>query len=88
MTPSVIAAHAHATADQHQAAARAYGIPLRRAAPPTGSGRKAVRAAVDDVATHVVAFTATTVSLREAKLAGDRIYLLVLRADRVGEEEV
>ncbi len=86
MTPSVIAAHAHATADQ--AAARAYGIPLRRAAPPTGSGRKAVRAAVDDVATHVVAFTATTVSLREAKLAGDRIYLLVLLADRVGEEEV
>jgi hypothetical protein len=88
VTPSVIAAHAHTTADQHQAVSRAYGIPLRRAAPPTGSGRKAGRAAVDDVATHVVAFTATTVSLREAKLAGDRIYLLVLLADRVGEEEV
>jgi len=88
VTPSVIAAHAHATADQHQAAARAYGIPLRRAAPPTGSGRKAVREALDDVATHAVAFTPTTVSLREAKLAGDRIYLLVLLADRVGEEEV
>jgi len=88
VTPSVIAAHAHATADQHQVAAGAYGSPLRRAAPSTGSGRKAVRAAVDDVATHVVAFTATTVSRREAKLAGDRICLLVLLADRVGEEEV
>jgi hypothetical protein len=88
VTPSVIAAHAHAAADQHQAAARAYGIPLRRAAPPTGLRRRAVRVALDDVATHAVAFTPTTVSLREAKLAGDRIYLLVLLADRVGEEEV
>jgi hypothetical protein len=35
-----------------------------------------------------MAFTPTTVSLREAKLAGDRIYLLVLLADRVGEEGV
>jgi hypothetical protein len=35
-----------------------------------------------------MAFTPTTVSLREAKLAGDRIYLLVLPADRVGEEGV
>ena len=88
MTPSVIAAHAHATADQHQAAARAYGIPLRRVTPPTGPWRKTIRAAVDDIATRAVAFTPTTVSLREAKLAGDRIYLLVLLADRVGEEEV
>ena len=38
---------------------------------------KAIRAAVDDVATHAVAFRPTTVSLREAKLVGDRIYLLV-----------
>ena len=49
---------------------------------------KAIRAAVDDVATHAVAFTPTVVSLIEAKLVGDRIYLLVLLVDRVGEEEV
>jgi hypothetical protein len=52
VTLSVIAAHAQATADHHQAVARAYGIPLRRAAPPTGPWRKAIRAAVDDIATH------------------------------------
>jgi hypothetical protein len=49
---------------------------------------KAIRAAVDDVATHAGAFTPTMVSLREAKLVGDRIYLLVLFADQAGEEEL
>ena len=88
MTPSVIAAHAQATADHHQAVARAYGIPLRRVAPPTGPWRKAIRAAVDDIATRAVAFTPTMVSLREAALAGVRIYLSVLLAGRAGEEEV
>jgi len=49
---------------------------------------KAIRAAVDDVTTHAVAFTPTMVSLREAKLVGDWIYLLVLLADQAGEEEL
>jgi len=88
VTPSVIAAHAQATADHHQAVACAYDIPLRRVAPPTGPWRKAIRAAVDDIATRAVAFTPTMVSLRAAKLAGGRIYLLVMFADRGGEEGV
>ena len=49
---------------------------------------KAVLAAVDDVAAHAVAFTPTVVSLREAKLIGDRIYLFVLLADADGEAEI
>ncbi len=49
---------------------------------------KAIRAAVDDVAAHAVAFTPTVVSLREAKLVGDRIYLFVLIADAAGEAEI
>ena len=49
---------------------------------------KAIRAAVDDIATHAVAFTPTVVSLREAKLVGDRIYLFVLIADAAGEAEI
>ncbi len=49
---------------------------------------KAIRAAVDDVTTHAVAFTPTVVSLIEAKLVGDRIYLLVLLADQAGEKEL
>jgi hypothetical protein len=49
---------------------------------------KAILAAVDDLATHAVAFTPTVVSLREAKLVGDRIYLFVLLADAEGEAEI
>jgi hypothetical protein len=67
---------------------RAYAIPLRCVAQLTGPWRKAIRAAVEDVATHAMAFTPSMVSLREATLAGDRIYLSVLLADRAGEEEV
>jgi len=49
---------------------------------------KAILAAVDDLATHAVAFTPTVVSLREAKVVGDRIYLFVLLADAAGEAEM
>ena len=49
---------------------------------------RAIRAAVDDVATHAVGFRPTVVSLREAKLIGDRIYLFVLITDAAGEQEL
>jgi len=49
---------------------------------------KAIRAAIDDVATHAVGFAPTHVSLREAKLVGNRIYLFVLFADAAGEAEI
>ena len=49
---------------------------------------KAIQVAVDDIATHAVAFKPTIVSLREAKLVGDRIYLFVLIADAAGEAEI
>jgi hypothetical protein len=49
---------------------------------------KAIQAAVNDIATHAVAFTPTVVSLREAELVGDRIYLFVLIADAAGEAEI
>ena len=49
---------------------------------------KAIMAAVDDVATHAVAFTPAVVSLREARLVGDRIYLIVLIADQAGQAEI
>jgi hypothetical protein len=61
---------------------------------PSAQGRdkttleRAIRAAVDDVTTHAVGFTPTVVSLREAKLVGDRIYLFVLITDAAGEEEL
>ena len=49
---------------------------------------KAIQAAVDDIATHAVAFRPTVVSLLEAKLVGKRIYLFVLLADAAGEAEI
>ena len=49
---------------------------------------KAIREAIADVATHAVAFRPTMVSLQEAKLIGDRIYLFILLADAAGEAEI
>ena len=49
---------------------------------------KAIQAAVDDIATHAVAFRPTEVSLLEVKLVGKRIYLFVLLADAAGEAEI
>ena len=49
---------------------------------------KAMRAAVDDVVTHAVAFTPTLMWLREAQVVGNRIYLFVLLADAAGEAEI
>jgi hypothetical protein len=49
---------------------------------------KAIQAAVDDIATHAVAFKPTIVSLREVKHVGDRIYLFVLIVDAAGEAEI
>ena len=48
----------------------------------------AIQAAMDDVAAHAVAFTPTLVTLLDARLIGDRIFLFVLLADREGEREV
>ena len=49
---------------------------------------KEIEAALDDLASHAVRFRPTLVSLREAKLVGDRIYLFVLLADADGEAEI
>jgi len=73
--------------------ARAYVIEaLTSVAADDGTDREtleqAIRAAVDDIATHAVAFTPTMVSLLETKLVGDRIYLFVLLADAAGEAEI
>ena len=77
----------------HPGAADAYivealtSIPVDPAADKE-TVEKAILAAIDDVATHAVAFTPAVVSLREARLVGDRIYLLVLIADQAGQAEI
>ena len=49
---------------------------------------KAIEAAVEEIAAHAVAFAPTVVSLRDARLVGDRVYLFVLFADAAGEAEL
>jgi hypothetical protein len=49
---------------------------------------KAIQAAVEDIMAHAVAFTPTMVSLREARVVGDRIYLFVLLTDAAGDAEI
>ncbi|HEY7038895.1 MAG TPA: hypothetical protein VID28_08595 [Methylomirabilota bacterium] len=48
----------------------------------------AIQAAIDDVVSHAIAFQPTVVSLLDAKVVGDRIYLFVLIADKEGEEAI
>jgi len=73
--------------------ARAYVIEALTSIPADEAADKealaqAIRAAVNDIGTHAVAFTPTMVSLRQAKLVGDRIYLFILLADSAGEAEI
>ena len=73
--------------------ARAYVVEALISVPADEAADKetleqTIRAAVDDIATHAVAFTPTIVSLLETRLVGDRIYLLVLLADAAGEAEI
>src|SRR5947207_199895 len=73
--------------------ARAYVVEALTSVPADEAADKetleqTIRAAVDDIATHAVAFTPTIVSLLETRLVGDRIYLLVLLADAAGDAEL
>ena len=73
--------------------AGAYVIEALTSIPANHAGDRAalekeIEAAVDDLASHAVRFRPTLVSLREAKLVGDRIYLFVLMADADGEAEI
>ena len=48
--------------------------------------KAAVQSAIDDVLKHAIAFAPTTVTVQDARVAGDRIYILLLIADEEGEE--
>lgn len=45
----------------------------------------AIQSAVEDVLTRAIAFTPTVVTLQQVKVVDDRIYMLLLLADREGE---
>jgi len=47
-----------------------------------------IQAALDDLAAHAVAFTPTVVTVLDAKVVGDQIFLFVLLADAEGERMI
>jgi hypothetical protein len=48
--------------------------------------RRAVEAAVDDVLTNAITFSPTVVQVQNARVVGDRMYILLLIADADGEK--
>ena len=48
----------------------------------------ALNAAVHDVLQHAIAFAPTLVAVRDARVVGDRVYILLLVADGEGEETI
>jgi hypothetical protein len=60
-------------------------IPAVKAADDTDL-MQALADAVDDAVHHAIGFTPTVVTLQQARLVGDRIYLLLLIVDHDGEE--
>ena len=71
--------------------AMAYVAEITTSIPAASAGddaqlKHALRSAVDDVLHHAIAFAPTVVELRNARVVGDRIYILLLIADGEGEE--
>lgn len=48
--------------------------------------RRAVESAVDDVLTNAITFSPTVVQVQNARVVGDRMYILLLIADPDGEK--
>jgi hypothetical protein len=48
--------------------------------------KAALESAIDDVVTHAIAFAPSVVTVQDARVAGNRLYILLLIADEEGEE--
>ena len=48
--------------------------------------KAALESAIGDVLKHAIAFAPSVVTMQDARVAGDRIYILLLIADEEGEE--
>jgi len=69
----------------------AYVIQVATSIPATSLAddtelRGAVESAINDVLHHAVAFTPTVVTVQNARVVGNRLYILLLIVDRDGEE--
>jgi len=71
--------------------AMAYVVEVATSIPVTSAGddaqlSHAIRSAIDDVLNHAIGFVPTVVTVQNARILGDRIYILLLIADGDGEE--
>ena len=70
------------------APAAAYVAQILTSVPaPSGGGEQleaAVRSAINDVLEHAIAFVPALIDVRDARVVGDRIYILLLVADDDG----
>ena len=71
--------------------ATAYVVHVTTSIPTTSAQdeaqfEQALRSAIDDILGHAIAFTPTVMTLQNARVVGDRIYILLLIADGDGEE--
>ena len=73
--------------------ATAYVVQITTSIPVESAGddthlEDALNSAVHDVLQHAIAFSPTLVAVRDARVVGDRVYILLLVADGEGEETI
>jgi len=73
--------------------ATAYVVQITTSIPVESAGddtqlEDALKSAVHDVLQHAIAFAPTLVAVRDARVVGDRVYILLLVADGEGEETI
>jgi hypothetical protein len=69
----------------------AYVVEVATSIPLTSAGddaqlKHAVESAIEDVLNHAIGFVPTVLTVQNARVLGDRIYILLLIADDDGEE--
>jgi hypothetical protein len=73
--------------------ALAYVLVVTTSVPVTdtadeGQLQTALESAIEDVLGHAIGFTPTVVTLRNVRLVGNRLYVLLLIADAEGEQSI
>jgi hypothetical protein len=73
--------------------ARAYVVEVATSIPvanveDAAQLEKAIHSMVDDVLKNAIAFTPTVITLHDARVIGDRIYMLLVIADADGEATI
>ncbi len=71
--------------------ASAYVVQITTSIPLTSAAddaelKQALGSAIDDVLHHAIAFSPTVLTIQDARVVGDRVYILLLIADGDAEE--